>query len=159
MSKKETINIFISHHGEDAEYLPKLRSELEKKGYGVRDSSIDERNPNNAKNPEYIKTLLRPKIDWAGTVIVLIGSETHTSDWVNWEIEHSGEAGNKRIVGVTLPGANDADIPESLKTYGNALVSWNSAKLEAAIDGEDVWLDDKDKPRPQIWDLKGIKCY
>ena len=56
MTKKEPINIFISHYHGDAKYLEKLRKTLKQKGYEVRDSSIDERNPNNAKNPDYIKS-------------------------------------------------------------------------------------------------------
>ncbi len=92
-------------------------------------------------------------------MIVLIGPKTHTRDWVDWEIEYAGKAGSKRIIGITLPDAEDADIPENLSIYGNALVSWNSSKLEAVIDGEDVWLDNEDNPRLQSWDLKGIKCY
>lgn len=66
MPMGEAVNIFISHYGGDAEYLPKLRNLLATKGYEVRDSSIDERNPNNANNPEYIRSLIRPKLTGQG---------------------------------------------------------------------------------------------
>lgn len=144
----KTINIFISHYGEDAEALPRIRSMLSRRGFEVRDSSIDERNPNNANNPDYIKSLLRPKIDWAGTMLVLIGPKTHTRDWVDWEIEYANSCGDKRIIGVYLNGATDADIPENLDKYGDALVPWNSEKLESAMDGEDIWHGTDDQPRP-----------
>jgi len=144
----EPINIFISHCGIDADSLIKVRDMLKRRGFSVRDSSIDERNPNKANNPDYIKSLIRPQIEWAGTIIVLIGPKTHTREWVNWEIEYASSFGNKRIVGIYLRGATNADVPENLNKYGDALVPWNSEKLASAIDGEDIWHDTDDQPRP-----------
>lgn len=158
MQKKEPVNIFISHCGEDADQLENLRSLLKGKGYEVRDSSIDERNPNNAKDPEYIKSLLRPKIDWAGKVLVLIGPETHSKEWVDWEIEYASSFGNKRIIGVYDRGATDSDIPENLNKYGDALVPWNSDKLEAAVNGENIWLDTNGNRRKGVWPTNRSSC-
>jgi hypothetical protein len=147
MSEKK-INIFISHYGEDEEHISKVKNLIEKRNYDIRDSSIVESDPNRAKNPEYIKTLLRPKIDWAGTVLVLIGPKTHEREWVNWEIEYANKKGDKRIVGVYLRGATDADVPDKLNDYGDACVPWNSDKLIAAIEGENIWYDSTGKVRP-----------
>ena len=148
MYGKKVINLFISHFGGDEEHIPKLKNLLKNKNYNIRDSSIDETEPNNAKNPDYIKTLLRPKIDWAGTMLVLIGPKTHERDWVNWEIEYAARQGDKRIVGVYIQGATDADVPDKLNDYGDACVAWNSDKLIAAIEGENIWHDSAGQPRP-----------
>jgi len=51
------------------------------------------------------------KISWAGKVIVLIGKDTHTRRWVNWEIEQAHKQ-NKDIIGVFARGATDADVPQ-----------------------------------------------
>lgn len=158
MSEKGSINIFISHYHGDADFLPKLRNLLIKKGYDVRDSSIDERNPNNANNPDYIKSLIRPKIEWAGKILVLIGPHTHKREWVDWEIQYAGSFGNKRIIGIYLRGATESDVPPSLNKYGDALVPWNSDKLEAAIEGENIWLDSENKPRLGAWPLNRSNC-
>lgn len=157
MPKKKPINIFISHCGEDADQLKNLRNLLKKQGYKVRDSSIDERNPNNAEDPEYIKSLLRPKIDWAGTVLVLIGPKTHTKDWVDWEIEYANKNG-KRIVGIYVRGGADSDIPKNLKIYGDALLPWNSDKLAAAIEGEGIWLEPNGSPSGGFWPKNRSEC-
>ena len=138
MNNKTSVNIFISHYHLDAEFLPRLRNLLIKGGYDVRDSSIDERNPNNAKNPDYIKSLIRPKIEWAGKVLVLIGPQTHKREWVDWEIQYAGSFGNKRIIGIYLRGATD--------------------KLEAAIEGENIWLDTENKPRKGVYPLDRMNC-
>ena len=143
----ENINLFISHYGGDESYVEKFKN-LISKNYDVRDSSIVESNPNNATNKEYIKSLLRTQIDWAGKVVVLIGPKTHEREWVNWEVEYAGTHGDKRVVGVYLPGATDSDLPEALNDFGDACVPWNPDKIVQALDGKDIWEDSSGKPRP-----------
>lgn len=162
MARKEPINIFISHCAENADYLENLRNLIAKKGYEVRDSSIDEQDPNNAKDPDYIKTLIRPKIDWAGTVFVLISPQTHEKEWVDWEIEYANKSGDKVIIGVFMRGSTDSDVPENHKKYGDYLLPWNSDKIEAAIGGEleekDRWLDPNGNPGPGFWPRNRSRC-
>jgi hypothetical protein len=72
-------------------------------------------------------------------VVVLIGHETHSREWVNWEIEQAHKQG-KRIVGVWAHGAQEADLPESLTKYGDAVVGWQVDRIVDAIDGKiDNW--------------------
>lgn len=145
--KKENIkNIFVSHYHEDAESIKKLQDLVIRNGLTMKDSSIYESKlENNAHNEDYIKQLIKPHIDWAGTMIVLIGSKTATSDWVEWEIKYAMDH-DKRIVGVYMNGEHDADIPEALIKYGNALCGWNSEKIIAAINGEDMWIGPSRSP-------------
>jgi hypothetical protein len=75
MADKEK-NVFISHYNKDDEHITNLKNLLQKKGYTIKNSSIDSTKPNQAKNPEYIKSLLRSRISWAGTTIVLVGPDT-----------------------------------------------------------------------------------
>ncbi|MGD8782638.1 MAG: hypothetical protein PVH88_27245 [Ignavibacteria bacterium] len=56
---EKTKNVFISHHSKDEENIAKLKSLLEKKGYHIKNSSIDSSKPNFAKNEEYVRRLLR----------------------------------------------------------------------------------------------------
>ncbi len=128
-------NVFISHYGKDEEHISKLKELLSKKGYILRNSSIDSTKPNDASNEDYIKyNLLKPGIEWAGTTIVLIGPETHGRWWVNWEIEQSHEQGN-RIIGVYIQGETNAKLPEALEKYGEPPVGWQSDKIIDAIEG------------------------
>ena len=107
-------NIFVSHYHTDAERIEDLKSLLGTHGMTMKDSSIYEnKNPNNAHNEEYIKSIIRPQIDWAGTMVVLIGKDTSKSEYVNWEIEHAARKG-KLIVGVYLTGESESELPESL---------------------------------------------
>ena len=132
-------NIFVSHYHTDADSILKLKSLLDRHGLKMKDSSIYEsKNPNNANNEEYIKSLIRPRIDWAGTTVVLIGKNTSKSDYVNWEIEHAASKG-KRIVGVYLQGESDSEIPEALNKYGNSLQKWNGESIISGITGDNTW--------------------
>lgn len=132
-------NIFVSHYHSDAEKIEDMKALLKNKNFYVRDSSIyEEKSKNSAHNEDYIKSLIRPQIDWAGTVVVLVGKSTADSDWVNWEIENAASDG-KRIVGVYLQGETDSKIPDALNEHGDALVKWNSDSIIDAINGNDEW--------------------
>lgn len=143
----DTINLFVSHYGGDEVYVEKFKS-LMSKTYTIRDSSLVETELNNATNTEYIKSILRTQIDWAGKVVVLIGPKTHERDWVNWEIKYAATNGDKRVVGVFLPGATDSDVPEALIEYGDACVPWNVVKIKSAIEGNNIWEDSSGVTKP-----------
>ncbi len=145
MSK--TMNLFVSHKGEDENKIDAFKKLMAKKGYHFRDSSIRESEPNRANNKEYIKhNILKPAIDWAGTMVVLIGKDTHKSEWVDWEIEYAMKHDTK-IVGVFLPGEKDAELPDSLKDYGDSCVGWNSDKIDEAIRSDkQIWEDADGNP-------------
>ena len=135
MSK--TKNVFISHIHKDDSKLADLKTLVKKQGYEFRDSSITSEKPNRAKDPDYImNSILKPQIDWAGTMIVLITPDTHKSDWVNKEIEYAQQT-DTRIVGVWAEGAKEADLPENLDKFADAIVGWDSQSIVDAVDGED----------------------
>lgn len=141
-SANERRHVFISHHHADDARVDDLTSMLSRKGYDIRNSSIRAKPANQRRldkgmvKDETIRRLLRMKITWAGTVVVLIGKQTHSRPWVDWEIEQANKQG-KRIVGVYARGATEADKPAALEKYASAIVGWNSDAVMAAIDGTD----------------------
>lgn len=134
-------HVFISHHHADDGKVSGLTKMLGNAGYDVRNSSIRAKPANQRRLDEgrigekVIARLLRMKMSWATTVVVLIGRETHTRPWVDWEINKAHELG-KRIVGVYERGGTENDLPEPFKKYGDALVAWNSNSVMDAIDGK-----------------------
>lgn len=159
--ESEIKNIFVSHQHNDADRIKDLQNLIGKHGISMRDSSIYEKKlKNNATNEQYIKQkLIKPQIQWAGTVVVLIGKDTAKSDYVNWEIKTAAEMG-KRIVGVYLQGAKEEDIPQELKEYGDNLVGWNGKKIVDAIKGEYLeWENPDGTPRKNNpMDLPRFQC-
>jgi hypothetical protein len=85
-------NVFISHHHADDDYVTKLTDLLSRNNFEIRNSSIRAKPANQERLkkgliPERtLKRLLRMKMSWASTVIVLIGKDTHNRPWVDWEI-------------------------------------------------------------------------
>jgi len=83
------------------------------------------------------------QFDKCSKLVVLIGDETHQSDWVEWEINSffemkrklSGEKTWKRIRGMTLKGSEKATIPSALYNgRSTQWLAWDPATL-------DNWLD------------------
>lgn len=133
-------HVFISHHHADDAAVTDLTSLLARKGYDIRNSSIRAKPANQRRLKEglvsekVIRRLLRMKISWAGAVVVLIGKETYSRPWVNWEIQEANRQ-NKKIIGVYERGGTEADIPPALETYSTGIYAWNAEAIIAAIDG------------------------
>lgn len=140
MSDNSRRHVFISHHHVDDAEVDKLTSLLKGKGLDIRNSSIRAKPANRERldkglvRREVIRRLLRMKISWAGTVIVLIGKETYSRDWVKWEIEEAKKQG-KRIVGIHARGQTQAEAPPGLADYATTIVHWDSESIIAAIEG------------------------
>ncbi len=140
------INIFVAHCGEHEELITDLKNKMIKRGYHFRDSSLTSEEPNQATNKEYIKyEIIKPKIEWASTVVVLVGKETAKSDWVSWEIEEAAKLG-KQIIGVWVKDSQNYEIPQKLKDLGDSLVPWNIDSIDNALKGEREWKDANNNP-------------
>lgn len=142
--KSKRRHLFISHHHQDDAQVTNLTNLLLGKGYDIRNSSVRMKPENQRKMDQgrvsdgTIKRILQMKVSWAGTVVVLIGKDTHSRPWVNWEINKANEQG-KRIVGIYVRGGSEADVPPSLEKYGSAIVGWNAESIIKAIDGKNTF--------------------
>jgi hypothetical protein len=136
----ERRHLFISHHHADDKMVDQFTGLLGGKDLDVRNSSIRAKPANQDRirdglvDEKVIRRLLRMKISWATTVVVLIGEETHSRPWVNWEIEEANAQG-KRIVGVYERGGTNYEVPAALEKYSSSIVAWNAGSIQAAIDG------------------------
>lgn len=163
-SESKRRHVFISHHHADDTEVNNLTSLLSKSGHDIRNSSIRAKPANQRRldkglvKDETIKRLLHWKISWAGTVVVLIGKDTHSRPWVNWEIEQANKQG-KRIVGVYVRGGTAADKPAALEKYASAIVGWNTETIIAAIDGTDNSFQNPDRsPRQPVHTRTSRTC-
>lgn len=159
MDKKH--NVFISHHGKDDDHVQRLKQRLIGNGYLIRNSSIDSTKHRDVRPSDaVIGRLLRKGINWAGTFICLIGKDTHTRPWVNYEIRQAYLQG-KKIVGVYAHGsANSVELPEAYKKYGGSALGWNSLdRLGNILDGENVPTQKPDgSPSTPIYNITRVKC-
>ncbi len=143
MTSGKTKNVFISHHHKDDAHVDKLTVLLAKNGYSIRNSSIRAKPANQERldkglvKDSTIRRLLRMKMSWAGTVVVIVGNETYKRPWVDWEVREANRQG-KNIVGVYEHGLKGkVELPPALEQYGTAqVVGWDSAAIINAIEGK-----------------------
>jgi hypothetical protein len=157
-------HVFISHHHADDSRVDQLTDLLKRAGSDVRNSSVRMKPENQRRfdegrvSDETIRRLLRMKISWATTVVVLVGKETHTRPWVNWEIEQAHKQG-KRIVGVYERGGTEVPLPKALEDYGTRVVAWNTDSVVEAIEGDDNPFETPDgSPREPVHSGKKVVC-
>ncbi len=137
MSKRR--HVFISHHHADDEHVSGMTKLLARHGYEIRNSSIRAKPANQRRlekgmvSDATIKRLLRMKMAWASTVVVIIGKQTHSRDWVKWEIEKANSLG-KRIVGVYAHGGTEAQVPDVLEDYASSIVNWRAESIIRAVE-------------------------
>lgn len=97
--------------------------------------------PNDARSKPVRDEILK-KFNKCSKLVVLIGDDTHKSDWVEWEINRffkmkedlSRDNTWKRIRGMTLKGSDKAMIPSALGNQSTKVLAWNPEVL-------DKWLD------------------
>jgi MTH538 TIR-like domain (DUF1863) len=153
----DTKNVFVSHIHEDDRRLGAMKELLAERGLDIRDSSISSDAPNDAKSPEYIKhSILAPKLQWAGTMLVVISAETNQSEYVQWEISYAEKTGT-RIIGVFAPGSTDADLPDGLEDFADGIVAWNGDAIFNAIQGTPTWQRSTGQPRA-VKDIPRHNC-
>lgn len=157
-------HVFISHHHADDSRVDHLTDLLNRAGNDVRNSSVRMKPANQRRfdegrvSHETIRRLLRMKISWATTVVVLVGKDTHTRPWVNWEVEQAHKQG-KRIIGVYERGGTDVPLPEALEDYGTRVVAWNTDTIVEAIEGDTNPFENPDgSPREPVHSGKKISC-
>ena len=140
-------NIFISHYGKDDRHVQSLKERFKSRGYEVRNFSVDSTNHKNGRKPSdaVVQRLLRMRMSWSSTFICLIGPDTHTRKWVNYELRLAHRQG-KRIVGIYTHGSNNSvQLPEAYKKYGSPPVGWNSVdKLGEIISGKNFPAENPD---------------
>ena len=134
-------HVFISHHFADDKSVTGLTQLFAKHNWDIRNSSIRLKQANQARmergevSDATLKRVLRMKISWAQSVVVVIGAKTHSRPWVNYEIAEANRQG-KRIIGVYERGGQSFEVPELLEKYGTSIVAWNAESILSALDGK-----------------------
>lgn len=89
----------------------------------------------NSENEYYIKGKIREQMKGTSCTVVLIGKNTHQSEWVKWEIEESISQG-KAVIGIFLLGCENKKIPEALIENGCKVIEWDPHQFGEAIEEE-----------------------
>jgi len=155
-------NIFISHYHKDDSHVQSLKSRLNDSGCNVRNFSIDSSKHKDGRKPSdaVVKRLLNIRIKSCSTFICLLGPDTHTRKWVNYEIRKAHLEG-KQIIGVYSHGNKDkVQLPDAFKRYGNSTIGWNSLdKLSEIINGKNNKFENQQgETSPPIYSIERVPC-
>lgn len=149
-------NVFVSHHHKDDASVDGLANMLSGKNYQLRNSSIRVKPDNQSRldqkkvSDKTIERLLRMKMRWASQVIVIIGKETHTRPWVDWEIKAAHQLG-RPIIGVYENGLKEkVELPENLKKYATSIVGWRADSVIDSLEGNSQFQNPDGTPSPKI---------
>lgn len=128
-----TRRIFISYQGDDRMRAKGFR--LLRFNENVEVDFFDRHllDPVQSRDPDYIKRCINEQMRGTSVTVVLIGSKTHQSEWVDYEIRRTIEEG-KGLLGIRLKGREDAITPARLTDGGGEVIDWEPSEFNAAIE-------------------------
>ncbi len=129
MAKKR---VFLSFDEEDKAQVQGLRLLAANPNYDLEFYDESVRVPINSRDADYIKQRIREKLNRTSITVCLISEKTHTSLWVDWELEESDKK-NNLIIAMALKGVERAALPNLIKEKGLTFYSWDPAFLNKLI--------------------------
>jgi hypothetical protein len=128
-----TRRIFISYEGEDRMRAKGFR--LLRFNPNVEVDFFDRHllDPVASRDPDYIRRCINERMRGTSVTVVLIGSKTHESDWVDYEIRRTVEEG-KGLLGIRLKGRDESIVPPRLDESGAETVDWEPSEFNEAIE-------------------------
>ncbi len=125
--------VFLSFLAEDAQRVTGLRllaATPRFAGLEFYDESV--RVAYDSNDAQYVKNKIREKINRTSVTICLISENTHTSPWVDWELEESRAKGNK-IIAMALKDVQRAVLPKLVRFLNLTFHPWDPTNLMSLI--------------------------
>lgn len=126
--------VFMSFVSEDKQRVQGLRLLAANPDFDLEFYDESLQTPINSSNAEYVKSRIREKINRTSITVCLISESTHTSNWVDWELQVSHEKGNA-IIAMALKDVERAVLPKLIKQLGLTFYAWDPAHLQRLIQG------------------------
>lgn len=130
MAKKR---VFLSFKAEDKQQVQGLRLMAANDKFDIEFFDESVRAPIDSANRDYIRRKIREKINRTSVTVCLIGPDTHTSNWVEWELEESFDKGNT-VIAMALKGVDRATLPAPIKTHNLKFHAWDPNHLATLIE-------------------------
>lgn len=125
-------HVFLSFVEEDLTQVNLFRGQARNRNSALVFDDYSVRVPYNSSNAAYIRSQIATKIRSASVTICLIGTTTHRSNWVDWEIEKSYELGNK-VIGIKLSSVLTSQSPPALSRHAARVLAWDIPEIVRAI--------------------------
>jgi hypothetical protein len=95
--------------------------------------------PVDSESADYVRSKVREQLKGTSVTIVLVGQDTHESDWVAWEVEESlAKDSPNGILAIRLyddaPLPSGSPVTTALETAGAEIIDWEPEKFGDAIE-------------------------
>lgn len=126
--------VFLSFRAEDRKRVDGVRLLAANDQFDIEFYDESLRSAIDSVDADYIKRVIREKIRRASVTVCLMSAETHTSAWVDWEINESFEARNT-VICMGLPGHPGLmTVPASALAHGLPWHGWDHNRLKSLIE-------------------------
>ena len=98
-----TACIFVSYVFEDRSHFELVKRWAAEGRLGTNITMIGETEDARQRGENAVRNHLRPRIQGASAVLLLVGQDTHNHDWVHYELQVATSF-NKKIVAARIPG-------------------------------------------------------
>lgn len=120
-------SVFISYVYEDKEYLQKLKEWGQKRLLGNDIVITHERKDCRSQGDTAIREEIKSMIQGAGTVLFLIGQNSHNHPWIKYEAD-CALSKNRKIVLIRIPETTGGK-PKILSKYSEITFDVNKIKV------------------------------
>ena len=117
-------NTFLSFDYDDIDEVNLLRAHAKNEKSEIEFIDRSVKDPINSERAEYIKQKITERIRQCSQTVVYITDNTHSSDWVKWEVEKSLQLG-KGVIAVHKGDAPPSNIPSCITDNGIKVVAWS----------------------------------
>lgn len=128
-----TKRVFLSFKAEDKQQVQGLRLMAANDKFDVDFFDESVRVAIDSNNADYVRRKIREKINRTSVTICMIGSETHTSKWVDWELEESFDKDNT-VIAMALKEIERAVLPTPIRSRNLTFHSWDPDNLSRLVD-------------------------
>src|SRR5579863_9999891 len=112
---KSMKRVFISFRAENRQQVNGLRLLAANDNFDIEFYDESVRTPYESNDPTYIRSKIRERINRTSVTVCMVSPQTHTSSWVNWELEESIDKGNTLIAMGFPDGPTSLVLPEPLR--------------------------------------------
>jgi hypothetical protein len=129
LQRGERKNTFLSFDYDDVNEVTMLRGQAKNPNSEIDFIDWSVKEPFESENASYIKGRITDRIQQCSQTVVYVGTDTHRSKWVDWEIETSIELG-KRVIAVHKGDSPPQVLPAAIAKHKVKVVPWSNLAAE-----------------------------
>jgi hypothetical protein len=125
--------VFLSFRAEDKNQVNGLRLLAANDKFDIEFYDESVRSAIDSQNATYIKSMIRTKINRTSVTVCMLSALTHTSTWVDWELEESYGKNNTVIYMGLKDGPDTLIVPKPGRDRKATWYLWDHELLDRLI--------------------------